>query len=256
MNLGNRKAISAAKEIIEQLNIRKPSEILIEEIAWTLGITITNKPLQGSIARLLRIGEEAIIRVSNRVKEGGQRRFAIAHEVGHFKLHKSTSQVETCNNRDIATWNGECGHEAEANSFASELLMPEKLFADKCDVSKVSFDEILPIAKEFQTSLTATTLRFVQFCPESCAIIVSEGGKIKWHMKSSYCKSWINNGIQLDKRTLAYEYFADRNIPENMEEIDAEAWLSSHYGKNEIWEHSIAMPSYNAVLTLLWIPVD
>lgn len=253
----SRKAIREAQNIIKRFCIKEPDEILIEEIAWTLGLVIKDELLHGACARLLRIGDKGIIRVSDKIKENGQRRFAVAHEIGHFVLHKSLNQLEICHDKDLATWNSENAKETEANYFASELLMPEALFASRCDLSKVSFKELIPLAKEFQTSLTATALRLVQFCPESCAVIVSENGKIKWHRKSSYCYLRINNGSPLDKRTLAYEYFADREVPRDMEEVEAAAWASSGYQtKREIWENSIAMSGYDAVLTLLWIPSD
>lgn len=255
LNLEGRRAVRIAKKVIEQLCIRKPSELLIEEVAWTHGLKVVDGRIDGSLARLLRVGDKGIIRVSDKLG-GGMRRFAIAHELGHFKLHEGAGEIAICSDRDIAIWHRNCNHEHEANTFASELLMPEALFANKCDVSKVSFDVVTPLAEEFHTSLTATVLRFVKFCPEPCAVIVSEDGKIKWHRKSEYFPYWITNGASLDKYSLAYEYFDGKKIPENIEEVSASSWTDSSHSSKEIWEHSFAMPNYNSVLTLLWAPVD
>lgn len=58
-----------------------------------------------------------------------RRRFTLAHEIGHFCMHRSsntTTFVDTKGtmNRSESYWDK---HEFEANNFAADLLMPAKL---------------------------------------------------------------------------------------------------------------------------------
>ena len=113
--------------------------------------------------------------------------------------------------------------ETEANYFASELLMPETLVKQRCDVKEVSFDPVKKIATDFRTSLTSAAIRFVKFCPEPCALICSEDSKIKWFVKSPEWWPFIRKGQKLDKRTLAIEYFIGQEIPDEGQEMNADA---------------------------------
>ncbi|PUA16806.1 ImmA/IrrE family metallo-endopeptidase [Glaciimonas sp. PCH181] len=58
-----------------------------------------------------------------------RRRFTLAHEIGHFCMHRSDNQMtfvdtKATMNRSESFWNR---HESEANTFAAELLMPATL---------------------------------------------------------------------------------------------------------------------------------
>ncbi len=58
-----------------------------------------------------------------------RQRFTIAHELGHFFLHRASSTVfvdaAPIFFRDESSSNGSQREEIEANAFAAELLMPE-----------------------------------------------------------------------------------------------------------------------------------
>ena len=80
---------------------------------------------------------------------------------------------------------------------------------------------------------------------------------IKWYRKSPECYLKIERGLKLDNQTLAYEYFVGREIPNEAIPLDASAWATGGFNPGkEIWEHSIAMPNYKSVITILWCPVD
>jgi Zn-dependent peptidase ImmA (M78 family) len=48
-----------------------------------------------------RYGEKAIITVSTRLRESGQRRFSVAHELGHLVLHGNDSALCLCLESDL-----------------------------------------------------------------------------------------------------------------------------------------------------------
>ena len=81
----------------------------------------TREPFTSEVA-LEPLGDGRAIE-PNGAGDSGRRRFAIAHEIGHFVLHPEPRRRE----RSGAV--GETGHgeEREADAFAAELLMPEHL---------------------------------------------------------------------------------------------------------------------------------
>ena len=252
LDLKIREAEKKASEIIREFGIYHPDHIRLEDIAFALGAQVREGPLRGASARLIRVGSRAIIRIPNTETNESRRRFSIAHELGHFVLnHEGMSLEIVCDEKDMMNWYS-TDTETEANFFASELLMPEALVRQQCDVRDVSFEPVKKIAAAFQTSLTSTAIRFVKFCPEPCALICSEDSKIKWFVKSSAWWPFIRKGQKLDKRTLAVEYFMGQEIPEEGEDMEADVWLSEPLITN-VFEHSVALKQYSLVLTILWI---
>ena len=82
-----------AKEIIKALQIRYHSEIYIRDIAMERGAYVRERSLEGSEGRLVRKGDRGIITVNRWISEEGRKRFAIAHELGHFELHSDSQLI-------------------------------------------------------------------------------------------------------------------------------------------------------------------
>lgn len=61
--------------------------------------------------------------VVNEWLERPRRRFTLAHELGHYLLHRGRAVYYTCNSR-TAGW-----MEREANEYAAQVLMPAQLLA-------------------------------------------------------------------------------------------------------------------------------
>ena len=243
-----------AKDLLDKFSIQKPSEIMLEEMALELGALVIDDELEGAEARIVKTQSSAIIRISTRIKEIGQRRFAIGHELGHFILHNDQNS-KSCTSKDMINWTRDDNIETEANIFSAELLMPQKFFEPKCDVKEVDFHIIENLAKEFQTSLTATAVRFVEFCPEQCALILSENGSVRWYKKSKDFPLLIKPGMKLHEDSLAYQYFSKGKIPNEAQYVPGYAWIDSRNVPEEIIEHSKALVSYGCVLSLLWISI-
>jgi hypothetical protein len=142
--------------------------------------------------------------------------------------------------------------EEEANWFAAELLMPRFLFEPKCDVEQPSFEHVKALAAEFTTSLTATAIRFVDLCPEACAVVWSERGAIKWAIRGPDFWPWIEFGQKLDSYTHAFDAFGGRALPQGPQEVPARAWTSK--AKGDIYEDTLWFRSMGVTLSLLWLP--
>jgi len=250
--LGIREAEHKASALINRFGIYQPEHIRLEDIAYTLGVQIREGVLRGASARLVRFGSHAIIRIPDTETSIPRKRFSIAHELGHFVLnHEGMSLEIVCSDKDMMNWYS-VDKETEANFFASELLMPEMLVKQRCDVREVSLEPAKSIASDFQTSLTAAAIRFVRFCPEPCALICSENSKIKWTVKSSEWWPFICIGQKLDNRSLAIEHFLGHEIPEEGEELDPDVWFADSRIQ-AVFEHSVALKQHGLVLSILWL---
>ncbi|MCW5202744.1 ImmA/IrrE family metallo-endopeptidase [Desulfobulbus sp. US4] len=244
------EAECVARQIINEFGICSPEHIRVHDIAFAKGATVLEKPVAGAAASLVTLKDKAVIRIPPNENEERQR-FSIAHELGHLVMNHVTSIQKVCTDTDMLNWY-QSSLETQANFFASELLLPTQLVAPSCDIGTVNFDIVKEIAKNFRTSLTATAIKFVRLCPEPCAIVYSTNGLIKWFYKSSEWWPFIKPGQLLDKRTLAYDFFADRTMESEAQEVEADAWIEDT-DLDEVFEHSFSSPQYGFVLSLLWI---
>ncbi|MBW1947588.1 MAG: ImmA/IrrE family metallo-endopeptidase [Deltaproteobacteria bacterium] len=246
------RAEKRAAEIIERFGITAPEHIRLEDIAYAMGAKIVEGPLKGAAASLVRLGDKATIRIPVNEKYKSRKRFSVAHELGHFVLSHGHSIFRVCTEDNIMDWNHNPGQETEANFFAGELLLPKKLFKDRCDVREVNFTAVRKLAQEFTTSLTATAIRFVRFCPEMCALVFSKDSKIQWFYKSEDWWPILKKGQPLDNGSFAYNFFHRKEVPDEPLEVDGKAWIDSRRVESII-EHSIVSKNYGYVLSLLWI---
>jgi Zn-dependent peptidase ImmA (M78 family) len=98
-----------------------------------------------------------------------RQRFSIAHEVGHWCLHRSTSSVFVDTSsvffRDKESSEGVRMQEIEANRFAAALLMPEQELRDAVGPAHLDpFDEVAfrRLAARFAVSIQALSIRLAR----------------------------------------------------------------------------------------------
>jgi len=245
-----RVAEAAAASLIEKYGIVTPDQIRLEDIAYDNKVDIIEGGLKGAAASLVVIGDNATIRVP-RDQAIERKRFSIAHEFGHFILKHVHSLQKICSEENMMAWYQD-SQETQANFFASELLLPKTMILKKCDVKTVDFRPIQMLAKDFEVSLTATAIRFVRFCPEKCAVVFSRDNKICWSYQSEDWWPYIQKGKQLDKWSLASDFFAGKEMNEEPEDVRASAWIDAR-GVDEVVEHSICSKKHGFVLSILWI---
>jgi len=254
-----------AREILTKLDIKFPSEIAVEEIAWTRNALVQKGPLEGAEGRLVCGDKGGIITVKADIPETGKKRFVAAHELGHFELHKVSNKLVLCTDKDLLYWHKTIKwhesikpQEREANEFAAELLMPENLFGPRCRTKEPSLDVIKELADEFQTSLTATALRYIEFCPHRCATVFSKDKTIKWYQATEDFGYHLAVREKLHPNSVAIYFFNGKEMPTTMQPVWATSWLSGERFRSDsvIQEHSVSLPRYNSVLTLLWIDED
>jgi hypothetical protein len=145
--------------LLEELGVSEPQDIKIEAIAEYCDATIVYEPLKGCEARILGHGERAIITV-NSASLRERQRFSGAHELGHWMRDRGKIAFACAEMVFAAEW-GEENPEARANRYAADLLLPPPLFSRRAKNREMTFATVRDLAKDFQTSLTATAIRLV-----------------------------------------------------------------------------------------------
>lgn len=257
---------ASAASLIADLGIDSAEDLRqLEDLAWARGILVREGPLGGAEARLAVRGSRGIITVSSRIENRHRRRYAIAHEIGHFEMHRGESQLSVCLEEDInrrfgSKYESAMRREADANEFASHLLVPDSMALPLSKGIKPSMTVAKKLCAEFDVSLTAAALAYMRMCNDVCAIVYSRDGHVKWFVPSKDFRElgfFVELG-PLDGYTIAADFFRGRAIADALMSVDTVSWLAPGRFDREsmIKEHSIAMPSYNAVLSLLWVEQD
>lgn len=142
-----------------------------------------------------RNGEWGIIYNSSSNSRGRQN-FSIAHEFGHYLLHRQRfPKGKQCTNRDVMDWSTEEAQiEGEANRFAANVLMPLDDFRRQIAKYKTNIDlEVFSrLAHRYEVSLTAAILQWLSHTNERAMIVVSKDGFIDWAWSS---KPLLHTGI-------------------------------------------------------------
>jgi hypothetical protein len=112
-------------------------------------------------------------------------RFTIAHELGHYLLHRHTFPKGI--NSDEAAVDGrtKIAVERDANDFASTLLMPLDDFRRHVSPRDwPNFDALSQAGERYNVSLTAAVLRWLRFTERRAMLVVSVDGYVKWAWSS------------------------------------------------------------------------
>jgi len=159
-------AAEAARQLLQQYKISVPP-VDVERLAKRLGLRVVEEKLEGEISGMLyRDGERAVILI-NQDDAPVRKRFSMAHELGHYHLHESSSVFvdRRVRFRDSTSSQGIFKEEIEANSFAAELLMPESFVLQETVRLRgrrfpLSDEELIEeLAKRFQVSRQAMEVR-------------------------------------------------------------------------------------------------
>ena len=145
--------------------------------------------------------------------------------------------------------------EREADTFASELLLPTTDVTQHVDRRWPSMQVVSDIADHYGASMMAAGCKFCDVASQPCALVWSSQRVIRWFHPSPSFVNFIEPGASLGFDSLALAAHEDRTLTDQMEEVPAEAWIKSSWLKEDavVSEQSIFMPSYEGCLSLIWI---
>jgi Zn-dependent peptidase ImmA (M78 family) len=174
---------SKAEQLLLSYGIFKPDHIDLEAIAADQGAEVCYRSLGGCEARLVASGNQAIISV-NRNSNVGRQRFSLAHELSHWIWDRNTGSF-MCANEDIGPQNAEARSvEAQANSNASQLLLPTYLVDPWLTDRKVTLDTAKQMAEDFRVSLTAAAIKLVRRTHSQACLVCHHQSGLAWRQRS------------------------------------------------------------------------
>jgi len=222
-----------------------------------LGLRIREVPAKGFDGALVRskAGQKGIVAVKASVREKSRKRFTIAHEIGHFVIPHHRNLGNICEERKIESFDSHLNRpEIEANEFASELLLPSALLRGRFNLAELSLVQISAVAADFGTSLTATTRSFLTLTDLPCAMVWSVSNRARWFVRSDSFRFFLPLPELPANGSFAARIFKGESAPAELAPVRPDAWLDRQAAKyvDTLLEHSISLPNYNAVLTLLW----
>lgn len=122
------------------------------------------------------------------IRSKGRINFTLAHEFGHFLLHRlAHPNGIRCGEQDVVRWESTYGQiEHQANVFAANFLMPLDDFRRQIDVkANVDLDMISHCADRYRVSLIAAVLRWLSYTAKRAVLVVSRDGFILWARSSA-----------------------------------------------------------------------
>lgn len=245
-----------ARSLLAHLKMRRIGEI--DSFAALLGLRIREVDSDGFEGALVRVPHrlKGVIAIKRDIREEGRKRFTICHEVGHFILpgHGTTECI--CLSDEVESWRKSVPEqELAANQFAAELLLPFKEiqpFVNKKDLT-IALAQV--VSKEFQSSLTAASLKCVEVTEEKCAVVFSVAGSIKWFRSNDNFHYFVRVNQKVSDGSYAGQLFSGKGVDDPTGAVPADAWLDSEDLPSDarIWEDTMLLPYYNSTITILTI---
>jgi len=237
-----------ANELIDELGITDPKDLDIEAIAYHARIEVRYKSMVGCEASLIGFKDNAIVTIGDSMPWRRQR-FSIAHEIGHWQLHRG--ETFNCRSDDFEfPIEKKPPKEKVADVFAAELLMPISLFRPLANrIQYHSFESIKTLSEAFDTSLVSTALRVIDMDVAPLILINHTKDGRLWFRVSKMAKQWFPRP-KLQKESVADNILFGGKIDNGHQQISADLWFDKQNASQfEIYEHSKRYN--NGVLTLL-----
>ena len=266
-----------ARQLLRDLNVQD-LPIQPREIAEQLQIVVWEREMEIQYdGCLMRVGDTWGILLNNLIQSQARKNFTIAHELGHYYLDGgqterqiSATGAETqvaefvpqhrCQREDLRGFDSHQLEEQRANQFAVELLMPFPIFrVDATDLPEIGLPAIDALAAKYSTSLTSTAIRYTRLSPHVCAVVLSEGGQIKYFAYSdgfrqnSDCYLIRNTPLPPDSVAALLDKGVLKDAMEHQRTVPLSYWCSTQSDQPLI-EQSRRLPRMNQVLSFLWLP--
>lgn len=235
-----------AADLLHSLGITEPAEIDICAIAQTQGATVIEKPVTGCEARIMGYGDKALI-VVNSESIPSRKRFSAAHELGHWM--RDAGKISLGCNPESQLGSGDFSAETRANSYASDLLLPKFMFAPRTEKRPMTIETASDLANVFRTSLTATSIRLVDYGSYPAMLICSDERGVRWFCRGSGVPN-ILRPQAVGRMTFANDLLRRTGDAGRSGQVYSDQWFSS-VKRHGVHEDSRRI-SDELVLTLLW----
>lgn len=200
-----------------------------------------------------------LILYNSAISSAGRKRFTIAHEFGHYLLHRHQQSEFQCGDDDIETGDrNKKDIETDADQFASTLLMPLDDFRKQVDGQSVSFDLLGHCADRYGVSLTAAALRWIEIADGRAVLVASRDDHMLWAksneaaFKSGAYFATRKRTIPIPRASLAYSDNCTGTA--QSQSIQAKVWFPREPAYIELTEMTKVAGNYDYTLSLLLMP--
>lgn len=256
MKIQYKNPSDAAIELRQSIGWIIPSDFSLEEVAASLGISIKMVTSMGSEGRILMKKDSGIISLNSAIKTPHRINFTIAHEIGHFILHKDLAFFSDTH-KTLSEWHTKGPQETQANEFASELLMPSGLYSSKIQEKKLNINLMEEVSSYFGVSRLATFLKYITLGKYPLMVVFIENGIIKWKKFSSdFPFQYLPINSKVPVYTVAGDFFYQNNLETQPEQVDAIEWFPEDYKIKynmdcKLWEQCYPV-SENGIVSCIW----
>jgi len=220
------RPIRFAQDTLNKYHISDPSLIDVKDIIYCENIFVKEILMESCQGNLTRQGKFGIININSKIKNKNKKRFVLAHELGHWIMHKD-QMTFACTELDFNLQvNNPKKVEFEANTFAGELLMPSNLLKKDCEQKEFNFELLNSLSLKYNISLTAISIKMISLNISPIFLIFSSNGEIQWSKKSlSFSFEFFSKG-SLPSNSLTFKYFKNNFPIASSEAILAKTWFN------------------------------
>jgi len=246
----SRSSELSPEQLLDELGISEPSQLNIEAIAYHCNAVVLYEPLTGCEANIVGKGDRAIITVNSRSIRTRQR-FSAGHELGHWMRDRGQSAFGCTSKQIESEWYAN-NPEKRANHFASDLLLPNKLFVPLAKRRPITVETARELSRTFQMSLTATAIKLVRGGSFASMLVYYEDGNRKWFIPSSDdLPKQLWPAKQPSKGTVTARFLMN-DFAQEMDDVRADRWFEVWNASRYYIRESCFSTGPNSVATLIW----
>ncbi|MDR3714758.1 MAG: ImmA/IrrE family metallo-endopeptidase [Puia sp.] len=250
----------AAQKVLFECGLQDPTEVGLRKLILGRKAFYDEQPMTGKDGDIVSYSNRSIITVNSRIAFDTRKRFAAAHELGHYEMHRYLRPVFGDTEYDLLNWYRGGPHEIEANEFAAELLMPTEVFHSECkSKGKLEPKLIDHLANRFQVSKTSAILKFVKRGNYPSMAVFCKDNKMKWWKKSEDFYNFLDftRDSPPPPTTVAAEIFSGKKAYTGdaaKQDIWKSDWfeMKSNEQDSRFFEYCMVIQSYNSTLSLIW----
>lgn len=234
-----------ARRLKGELLINEEKSINLDELLTKLNIAMTYKEISSGVLGACKSkGLKRLIVINPNINNVGRERFTIAHELGHLILHHG---IRYCKERDFDLFLTKNDIEKQANTFASELLLPKFELRKVLSRNEITIDLIMSISQKYNASLISTAIRLVSICDEPVALFYHKDGKIKWGIRSPEC---IYNIEKHSLNSLSIVNKLNKTNQSGKGYVNIDYWFDTNNDDTKCFEETMYFSNLNSYLTI------
>ena len=197
---------------------------------------------------------------NNKIQSAGRIRFTLAHEFGHYLIHRRLKSRFECTQQNMHEWDGaDKDIEVAADLFASYLLMPLDDFRGQLAGQEISIDLLLHLSDRYGVSPMAAALKWAEIEPKRMVVVAARDDHVLWARSSP---SAYRSGVYLATRKHLIEVPVGSLLKEQMAIVgtrsatkQARLWFGQEGMEVVLAEHiHVSSGQYPYILGLLVLP--